>query len=607
MKGIVEIYSNFGTPEEELLLSENNLLVNGAGETICTLLTTPSSLVSGAPGITDTSNFTVQALSLGKSSKAYKNNAHLYPFNVSSYSVPGRELYNYVSFVKNDKIVRAASLKNENIEYSTSSYDPKRDPGIWPNPNDKQVEPNTGTAIDSVSAQSHFMGSSVMQGRAHSYGHNLNRIFSNTNPNLLSYTDGPTTDPGFNGGTSEYWASSNLTVATLSGVNTGPLWGTSSLFVSAAVGTTGQVSGVAASSFRSYFHNNVDHTFSVYINIPETNAASAVKMNLRDNTVTRQGHRGTFILYDADASEYVVPYFDNGTYGTSGYVTHIKGIGGATDWFRLEVALEGLGIGPHTYNGDELQTMVTLEETLGSGGAAMNFWGWQYEEGFGASRYQRVEGVVPEFDEGGIAGDIFLGCYPHTSGTNFSIVSSIEYMADPVNANILVSGVYPNDTSANYFNSSSIRSMDQNGFIRAYSPSSTIAEASPVYPNGINDPASGLIVSANSDFSSTGEVSYFCTISSGDLGLANMYGGLFKLGLWTIDLPATLSSIDVEGNSKHIPNFPLKFSAAYNRIVYKLFAEKSLTSNIAAIKDDGSNAGCFNYSDLTLVWRIQFI
>ena len=85
MIGTVEIYENFGGPDQALLHREGNLLVNGAGESICDMLTTPSGAVSAFPGhgssLTDPSNFTVQALSFAKSSDAYRKYAHFYPFN----------------------------------------------------------------------------------------------------------------------------------------------------------------------------------------------------------------------------------------------------------------------------------------------------------------------------------------------------------------------------------------------------------------------------------------------------------------------------------------------------------------------------------------------
>jgi hypothetical protein len=85
-----------------------------------------------------------------------------------------------------------------------------------------------------------------------------------------------------------------------------------------------------------------------------------------------------------------------------------------------------------------------------------------------------------------------------------------------------------------------------------------------------------------------------------------MYGGLFKVGLWTLDLPKTLASADPEGNPKGVPTFPLRFTAGYNKMVYKLFAEKSFSKNLAAIQDSGADDGCTAYDDLTLIWKIKF-
>ena len=70
MKGVVEVYKNFGLPDQELVYKEDNLLVDGAAETICTMLTMPSSIGKAIPKIIDASNFGIQAISFGKSSEA---------------------------------------------------------------------------------------------------------------------------------------------------------------------------------------------------------------------------------------------------------------------------------------------------------------------------------------------------------------------------------------------------------------------------------------------------------------------------------------------------------------------------------------------------------
>ena len=78
IKGKIEIFKDFGTPEQELVQVGDNLVVDGLGEVIADILTLSPSLSANtdSSSILDASNFTVQALSFGKSSDAYKENAH---------------------------------------------------------------------------------------------------------------------------------------------------------------------------------------------------------------------------------------------------------------------------------------------------------------------------------------------------------------------------------------------------------------------------------------------------------------------------------------------------------------------------------------------------
>ena len=78
IRGFVQVIQAAGTPDEEVLFSENNMIVDGAAETIATMMTIPPDLssVSSASSIYDTSNFTIQAVSLGKAPIQYYLNAH---------------------------------------------------------------------------------------------------------------------------------------------------------------------------------------------------------------------------------------------------------------------------------------------------------------------------------------------------------------------------------------------------------------------------------------------------------------------------------------------------------------------------------------------------
>jgi hypothetical protein len=86
-----------------------------------------------------------------------------------------------------------------------------------------------------------------------------------------------------------------------------------------------------------------------------------------------------------------------------------------------------------------------------------------------------------------------------------------------------------------------------------------------------------------------------------------MYGGLFKCGLWTIDVEKTLAGDHPTDQIKYPQTPPFMFKAGSNRLVYRLFSEKSFTYNLARIQDNQTDAGCTNYEPLTLIWRVKFL
>ena len=96
-------------------------------------------------------------------------------------------------------------------------------------------------------------------------------------------------------------------------------------------------------------------------------------------------------------------------------------------------------------------------------------------------------------------------------------------------------------------------------------------------------------------------------IAAGDLGMANLYGGITQLGLWSYDMKQMVA----EG--KYPPyNFvpkdiddPHNSSLLGDSLKYKLVCKKVLSSNLGGILDS-SGPGAYNYQDLTLVWRLNF-
>jgi len=108
----------------------------------------------------------------------------------------------------------------------------------------------------------------------------------------------------------------------------------------------------------------------------------------------------------------------------------------------------------------------------------------------------------------------------------------------------------------------------------------------------------GLHVSGGIDATNSGTVEYSMIVGSGDVGYSNLYGGIYNMGLWTIDMDESIKA----GNTP-----PYSFGPLNNPRKYKLFATKHLTKNLGYIEDNGTNAGSLNYSDLTIKWRLHFL
>jgi hypothetical protein len=136
-------------------------------------------------------------------------------------------------------------------------------------------------------------------------------------------------------------------------------------------------------------------------------------------------------------------------------------------------------------------------------------------------------------------------------------------------------------------------SMDVSGFVNM------IMSGSPATTTGyaMSSTASGLCMSGGADIDNSGMVEYSMLLGSGDVGYSNLYGGIYNMGLWTIDMEETLKA----GNTP-----PYSFGPLNNPRKYKLFATKHLTRNLCYINDNGTAAGAMNYQDVTIKWRIHF-
>jgi hypothetical protein len=205
---------------------------------------------------------------------------------------------------------------------------------------------------------------------------------------------------------------------------------------------------------------------------------------------------------------------------------------------------------------------------------------------------KRVDATAVENDLSGALGlnAYYFGCYPDGSATpnTVSILSGLdtsEAYSNPV----------ATTTFGGYFNQCS--AMDPSGFLRVW------PDRGEHLKNVLYLP-SGMVTSSNLDFSTTGEVLYIGTIASGDLGMANMYGGITQLGLWGLDTKKLIGA-------DRLPPYSFLPEAGSNRPIgnelnYKMICKKVLNRNLAQILDS-SGPGLTTYRDLTLVWRLNFL
>ena len=172
-------------------------------------------------------------------------------------------------------------------------------------------------------------------------------------------------------------------------------------------------------------------------------------------------------------------------------------------------------------------------------------------------------------------GALLDGTYPPSGGINVRIVSGFEPYTTVVSANV----------SGNF---NTVGSMDFRGYVNVTSGT---------------DPLKGLVTSSV-NVSSNGELIYIVTIASGDCTLANLYGGVTQLGLWSYDLN---KNIELGYNPPYaFRRYPEQTGTYLNPLRYKLFAKKVFNENILKIKDNGTTAGLKNHQNLTVRWRLYF-
>jgi len=171
MRGKVEVFSIEADGTHRLVAEEPNLVVDGAGETIVDMLTTPSSTLAISPRVMDASNWRITAMSFGPAGKNFGNNP-LYKdtscvgvapdlIGATAYYITSAAIADPTSWVNPDrtqgvnKFIRALwTWPNTGTAYegfAPFSYIPPFYLPSYPDPLDTKLEPDN-TAYVNVSA-----------------------------------------------------------------------------------------------------------------------------------------------------------------------------------------------------------------------------------------------------------------------------------------------------------------------------------------------------------------------------------------------------------------------------------------------------------------------
>ena len=149
MKGNVEVFAVYEDGSEELLKSEANLVVNGAGESIVDMLTTPSSVLGISPRVMDTSNWRFGALSFGPAAGSFSGNAYFFPEDqiymkeddlCNGVSASVSSLINQISTDHKLRILWASGTIGAANGATVSSYTPPYRLPSYPDPLDQKLE-----------------------------------------------------------------------------------------------------------------------------------------------------------------------------------------------------------------------------------------------------------------------------------------------------------------------------------------------------------------------------------------------------------------------------------------------------------------------------------
>ena len=183
MKGSVTVIQHHEDGSEEVILQESNLIVDGGGESIAEMMSTPSSTLLHAPRVMDASNWSFAAITFAPAKDSFGQPT----YSDASCADGSRELISAnASYVTSEAIADASSWINigytQNIlrvlnptdSTLAAGYDiPDKLPS-YPDPMDTDLEPKAQYQYVTASGDGQTF-----------FGHHENRVVWDTNPSSL--------------------------------------------------------------------------------------------------------------------------------------------------------------------------------------------------------------------------------------------------------------------------------------------------------------------------------------------------------------------------------------------------------------------------------------
>lgn len=180
-----------------------------------------------------------------------------------------------------------------------------------------------------------------------------------------------------------------------------------------------------------------------------------------------------------------------------------------------------------------------------------------------------------------------LGCYPPASPVTY------WFSNNPVNPS---AGFYMSGTVSSFFNLYNL--IDSSGYLTINSVNASAGRVLSTGSDWSGGPVRYEPVQFGTNHALDGLMQVKMFIASGDAACMALFGGLYSIGLYCLDVPAMVRSGI---------NPPFSFSTLNNRRIYRLFAKKVFVKDLLYQKDNGTTSGFKTIPGISINLDLRFI